>query len=405
MLSTDELVAEFREVRRRTCEVVSTLEVEDFVIQPAEFTSPPRWHLAHTTWFFEIFLSRAIADYRYYDERYLFHFNSYYEGLGARVPRPERGRHSRPTVAEIVAYRHAIEERVVRLLRQRELSEVEHALFRIGLEHERQHQELLVWDIKYALTDRFVVPFRAERPPTSASRSTHVFGETLVEIGAADAAFSWDNERPRHKVYLSAFEIESSPVTMGEYLGFIEDGGYRSPLLWLSDGWKAVESLSFQAPLYWESIDGTWHVRDLLGQREVNECRSEPVSHISYFEADAFARWKGMRLPLESEWEYVCTRLKVDPQLGTFYESGTWRPECKEWNFGLWEWTSSDYAPYPGFRCDFREYNDKWFSGQRVLRGGSYATPRAHYRHSYRNFFYPHERWIGTGFRCARSCE
>jgi len=429
-MSISDLCELYGRVRARTMEIVAPLEIEDYVIQTAEFMSPPRWHIGHTSWFFETVLQAHKPGYEVYSEDFLFYFNSYYEGFGPRIERPKRGTKSRPTVRETVAYRNYIDEQMRDFLSS-DRGSVPSVLsvVRLGLEHEMQHQELLVYDIKHLLCDQFepkITP-RPE-PKTKVAGMAEVEGG-LFELGYKSDDFAWDNEKPAHQVFLRDFAIDRGLTTNGEYLEFIRDGGYENFQWWFSEGWETVKREQWQAPLYWELHDGEWMIRDFTGLYPAKERSAHPVSHVSYFEAAAFAKWAGKRLPAEAEWEKAAcydAERKVkqrfpwgdtDPAGGNanLFENGFWSvapvgafPDganpygCQQMIGDVWEWTTSDYVPYPGFKTEFVEYNDKWFVNQKVLRGGSFATPQSHIRTTYRNFFHAHERWMISGFRCAR---
>ena len=426
----------YKQVRARTMEIVAPLEIEDYVVQTAEFMSPPRWHIGHTSWFFETVLQAHKPGYRVYSEDFLYYFNSYYEGFGQRIERPKRGTKSRPTVKETVAYRTHIDEQILSLL---ELEHSEHdepsvpELVRLGLEHEMQHQELLVYDIKHLLCDQFDAPLKPLPKPGPKPDGMAQIEGGLFELGfefspARKHRFAFDNEKPAHQVFLNDFLIDKAPVSNGEYLEFIKSGGYQNFRWWFSEGWEAVNREKWCAPLYWELHDGEWMIRDFSGLHTVADRKNDPVSHVSYFEASAFAKWAAKRLPTEAEWEKAAcydARRKVKtefpwgdtaPNSGNtnFFENGFWSvapigafPDganaygCEQMIGDVWEWTSSDYVPYPGFHSEFDEYNDKWFVNQKVLRGGSFATPQLHIRATYRNFFHAHERWMTSGFRLA----
>ena len=427
----------YESVRARTLEIVAPLEIEDYVIQTAEFMSPPRWHIGHTSWFFETVLRKFQPGYKTYSEDFLFYFNSYYEGFGPRIERPKRGTRSRPTVAETKRYRAHIDEQMTRFienLAHRDDREEILSIVRLGLEHEMQHQELLVYDIKHLLCDQFDAPMNPLPPSIEAVSGMAEIEGGLFELGyeatgKETEAFAWDNEKPQHKVFLEDFQIDRAPVSVGDYLEFMNDGGYRDFRWWHSAGWEKVNQEKWEAPLYWELRDGEWLIRDFGGLHRAIEKSKEPVSHVSFLEASAYAKWAGKRLPTEAEWEKAATLSSArnskqvfpwgdtepDEGKGNLFENGLWSvapigafPEggsvggCQQMIGDVWEWTTSDYAPYPGFKSDFDEYNDKWFVGQKVLRGGSFATPRNHIRSTYRNFFYPHERWMIAGFRCAK---
>jgi ergothioneine biosynthesis protein EgtB len=419
----------YKRVRARTMEIVAPLEIEDYVIQTAEFMSPPRWHIGHTSWFFETVLQAHKPGYKVYSEEFLFYFNSYYEGFGARIERPKRGTKSRPTVRETVAYRNHIDEHMLDLLRSDQSVESVSSVVRLGLEHEMQHQELLVYDIKHLLCDQFQPKIKPLPKPVTKPEGMAEIEGGLFWLGFEGDGFSWDNEKPAHQVFLQDFQIDRGLVTNGQFLEFMRDGGYQNFRWWFSEGWETVKREQWQAPLYWELHDGEWMIRDFIGLRSVDTRADEPVSHVSYYEASAFAKWAGKRLPTEAEWEKAAcydAERKVkrrfpwgdtDPDSGNtnLFENGFWSVSpvgafpggsnpygCQQMIGDVWEWTTSDYVPYPGFKTEFDEYNDKWFVNQKVLRGGSFATPQSHIRTTYRNFFHAHERWMISGFRCAR---
>ncbi len=435
----------YQSVRARTLEIVAPLEIEDYVIQTAEFMSPPRWHIGHTSWFFETVLQKYQPGYRVYSDEFLFYFNSYYEGFGARIERPKRGTRSRPTVAATKKYRAHIDEQMTRFIEElshRDDAETILGIVRLGLEHEMQHQELLVYDIKHLLSDQFDAPIRrAPQPVESVSGMVEIEGG-LFELGygatvqspkskvqSPNYEFAWDNEKPAHKVFLEDFSLDRAPVSNADYLAFIHDGGYENFRWWHSAGWEKVNTEQWQAPLYWEKHDGQWMIRDFGGLHAVNDKLNEPVAHVSFLEASAYAKWAGKRLPTEAEWEKAASysgtsnekqtfpwgAAGADETRGNLFENGLWAVApigafpagqsahgIHQLIGDVWEWTTSDYVPYPGFQTEFDEYNDKWFVGQKVLRGGSFATPQIHIRSTYRNFFYPHERWMIAGFRCAK---
>ncbi|HEX6717004.1 MAG TPA: ergothioneine biosynthesis protein EgtB [Pyrinomonadaceae bacterium] len=416
----------YRQVRARTMEIVAPLEIEDYVIQTAEFMSPPRWHIGHTSWFFETVLQAHKPGYRVYSDDFLFYFNSYYEGFGPRIERPKRGTKSRPTVRETVAYRNHIDEQMLAYLQSADQSVL--PVVRLGLEHEMQHQELLVYDIKHLLCDQFEPQINVPPEPRTKVEGMAEIEGGLFELGYKGDGFAFDNEKPAHQVFLQDFAIDKAPVSNGDFLEFINDGGYQNFRWWFSEGWEAVNREHWRAPLYWELHDSEWMIRDFSGLHPAKSKSDEPVSHVSYFEASAFAKWAGKRLPTEAEWEKAAcydARRKVriafpwgdaDPTSvnSNLFENGFWSvapigafPEganangCQQMIGDVWEWTTSDYVPYPGFKSEFDEYNDKWFVNQKVLRGGSFATPQLHIRATYRNFFHAHERWMISGFRCA----
>jgi ergothioneine biosynthesis protein EgtB len=401
----------YRQVRRATEALAAPLSAEDQMVQSMPDASPVKWHLAHTTWFFETFVLQGLeGEPGARPDRALL-FNSYYEAVGTRVARAHRGLLSRPSLAEVQAYRRAIDERMARWLEADRLPAERARLVELGLAHEEQHQELILTDIKHALFANPLAPAYTEAPagdPAGRGRPLvwRRHEERIAWIGHDGAGFSFDNERPRHRALVAGFELASRLVTADEYLEFIRDGGYRRATLWLSDGWAEVQASGWQAPLYWGEEEGGWCVYTLRGRRPLDP--GEPVCHLSYYEADAYARWAGARLPTELEWEVAAGEPGTE---GAFLESGALHPtaaggEGPAQLFGdCWEWTASAYAPYPGFRPEegaAGEYNGKFMSGQMVLRGGSCATPRSHIRATYRNFFPPGARWQFSGVRLAR---
>jgi ergothioneine biosynthesis protein EgtB len=404
------LAARYREVRARTEALCAPLATEDYPIQAVPEASPPKWHLAHVTWFFEAFVLKPfVPGYNAFHPLFDYLFNSYYESLGAFHPRALRGVLSRPATDEIYRYRANVDARVLELLESGKPLEPE-ALTRVelGLHHEEQHQELLVMDIKANFAMNPLRPaYRAARERRAVSASPLAWIEReggLVEIGHDGRGFAFDNETPCHRVWLEPHRLASRPVTNGEYLEFIAAGGYRQAQHWLSDGWATVKARGWKAPLYWEQIDGEWWHMTLGGMARVED--DAPVCHVSWYEADAFARWSGGRLPTEVELERELASL---PIAGNFMDSGVLEPRPAaagngQWFGDVWEWTSSPYTPYPGFRPlagALGEYNGKFMANQSVLRGGCCATPRSHMRPTYRNFFYPHDRWVFAGIRLA----
>jgi ergothioneine biosynthesis protein EgtB len=411
------IVARYGKVRDASAALAAPLEVEDYVLQAAPYASPSKWHLAHTTWFFETFvLLPFAAGYKVFQPQYAELFNSYYNGIGPQFPRPRRGTLSRPTVQEVGRYRKHVDSAMAELFdhadEQRWPAIAARTL--LGCQHEEQHQELFLTDIKYNLSVNPLAPaYRTDLPavtaPSGRELRWHGFAGGKYEIGQPGAGFefAFDNETPRHPVLLQDFAIATRLVNNGEYLAFIEDGAYRRPELWLSDGWATVGEGQWRAPLYWSQRDGGWWLYTLGGMRPLDE--QEPVCHVSFYEADAYARWAHARLPSEAEWEVVAARYAVD---GNLRESGRLHPRPATVGgavaqlFGdAWEWTDSSYRPYPRYRPEsgaIGEYCGKFMINQMVLRGGSCVTPRDHIRASYRNFFYPADRWQFSGIRLAK---
>jgi len=401
----------YRTVRAASEALTAPLSAEDCSIQSMEDASPAKWHLAHTTWFFEtLVLETAEPHTSAFEHSFRFLFNSYYDSVGEQYPRPHRGLLSRPSLDEVLDYRRHVDERVLALLAEG-LAPEQHAVIELGLHHEQQHQELLLTDVKHALSFNPWRPAYRAAPPAEAARAPTLrwfdFEAGLREIGHAGDDFAFDNECPRHRVFVEAFQLASRPVTNGEYLEFMKDGGYERPDPWLAEGWHRVQREAWKAPLYWEHGDAGWTSLTLSGRHPVD--LDAPVCHVSGYEANAFARWAGGRLPTEAEWETAAE----DPIDGNFVESGEFQPrpspdvaDRPAALFGdVWEWTASAYTPYPGFRPPtgaLGEYNGKFMSSQLVLRGGSCASPASHLRASYRNFFHPHQRWQFSGIRLAR---
>ena len=409
------LTERYRHTRHCTAHLCEPLAVEDFVVQSMPDASPTRWHLAHTTWFFETFvLARWEPNHRPFNACYQSLFNSYYNSIGEPFPRARRGLLTRPTVAEVFEYRRDVDERMTRLLGALVDVDAEQAasIVELGIHHEQQHQELMLTDIKHLFSCNPLwpayrqLPKSSQRPEPANRWSCHAGG--IVEIGHAGQSFAFDNERPRHQVFLQPFEMHDRLVTAGEFLEFINDGGYRRPELWLSLGWSTMREQQWSAPMYWIERDGQWHVFSLGGLQPLH--LDEPVCHVSYFEADAFARWKGARLPTEAEWEHAAAGITLQ---GSFLESEHYHPAVGSGDraqiaqlFGeVWQWTASPYTPYPGYAAPpgaLGEYNGKFMCNQYVLRGGSCVTPASHIRATYRNFFPPETRWQFSGFRLAR---
>jgi ergothioneine biosynthesis protein EgtB len=413
----EHLIERYRRVRDFTSRLCRNLQPEDYVVQSNPDVSPTKWHLAHTSWFFETFVVKVwMPRYRSEVPQYAYLFNSYYNAAGDMHRRDLRGLISRPTVAETYRFRESIDECVTKLLEEADdalLAEIEPILI-LGLHHEQQHQELLVTDIKHVFAQNPLYPVFAEAAQNARAQSTapqHFveFDEATVLIGHDGTGFSYDNEGPRHRALVPAFSLSNRLITNGEYLAFMEAGGYTRPEYWLSLGWTTINEQRWRAPLYWVERDGAWWNFTLSGFRPVDE--SEPVTHLSYFEADAYANWDGARLPTEFEWERAASGL---PIAGNFVDDERYHPAAASASdngalqqiYGdVWEWTRSAYLPYPGYRAGpgaLGEYNGKFMCNQMVLRGGSCATSRDHIRPTYRNFFQPEKRWQFTGIRLAR---
>ncbi len=412
--SPSSLLERYRALRAATEALAAPLSAEDCAIQSMPDASPVKWHLGHTSWFFETFvLAPHLPGHAVHDPAFRILFNSYYNAVGDKHPRPQRGLLSRPSLDAVRAYRACVDEGMARLLTDIEHSAAVSPLIELGLNHEQQHQELILTDIKHMLSCNPLNPAYALVRDGTQSVPTPLrwidFDEALVEIGHDGHGFAFDNEAPRHRQYLGGYTLASRPVTNGEYEAFIADGGYRRPELWLSEGWDWVNAKAIAAPLYWEEGNaGRRRAFTLYGMSSL--ATDAPVCHVSLFEADAFARWAGARLPTEAEWERAAGYAPIE---GHFAEDGWFEPrpappdrEPLKQLFGdVWEWTQSAYAPYPGFRPAagaIGEYNGKFMCNQYVLRGGSCATPRSHIRPSYRNFFPASARWQFSGFRLAR---
>jgi ergothioneine biosynthesis protein EgtB len=412
---TSPLFEEFLRVRRQTEDLCLPLSPEDMMVQSCAEASPAKWHLAHTTWFFETFLLREfLPGYREFHPDFRWLFNSYYNSVSDQPDKKLRASFSRPPVAAVFQYRQHVQEGMQRLLGSNPPEEATRRIV-LGLHHEQQHQELLAYDIKHALwTNPLRPPYLNEpvvfdAPPLSKPDWIEHQGG-ICEIGYAGDGFAFDNESPRHKEYLRPYALASRLVSCGEYLAFIEDGGYRRPELWLSAGWDTVKAEGWKAPLYWRQQDGAWLVYTLYGELPLTKLLQTPVCHVSYYEADAFAHWAGKRLPTENEWEIAAEGL---PTTGNFLEDGTLHPVAlgegpakgPAQMFGdVWEWTQSAYLGYPGYAAApgaLGEYNGKFMSSQMVLRGGSVVTPASHIRSTYRNFFSPATRWQFSGIRLA----
>lgn len=414
--SRNELITRYKNIRSFTEALTEPLETEDFVVQAAEHTSPAKWHLAHTSWFFETFLlEKAIEGYETLHPQYSYLFNSYYLQTGVPHCRARRGNISRPTVKEVFTYREYIDHQVLHLLKNSadEMFQEQAPIITIGLNHEQQHQELLLTDLKFMFAQNPLHPvyIETQRPHRASipELSWTSFKEGVYEIGHKGKDFGYDNEFPRHKTYIHNFKLANRLVTNGEYIKFIEAGGYHEPRWWLDEGYAIIQDENWEAPLYWTRKGDEWYHFTLSGLEEVD--LNEPVCHVSYFEADAYARWAGCRLPTEQEWEIAAAD---QPIKGNLVEERFNHPtaiqnaadELKQMFGDVWEWTSSSYAPYPGYKPlpgALGEYNGKFMCNQYVLRGGSCATSRDHIRATYRNFFHANERWQFMGIRLAKS--
>jgi len=408
------LEKQFADIRQTSMKITAWLSAEDHMLQSMPEASPAKWHLAHTTWFFETFVLLAhLPGYKPFDDRYQYLFNSYYKQLGAHPYRGARGLLSRPSLGEVHAYRDHVNRALLALLESSDDSVND--LVELGLNHEQQHQELILTDVKHGLWSSPLRPeaIREPRAQAAAPRLEWVeFDGGIHAIGHAGDGFAFDNESPRHEVLLQPFRLASRAVTNREYLEFMEDGGYRRPQLWLSDGWDVVSTQAWNAPLYWEkNDDGKWQQFVLNGTRRTGMKvvdPAEPVCHVSFYEADAYARWSDARLLTEEEWEIAAVQM---PSKGSFLDDYEFQPKPAQASGNqqmlgdVWEWTASPYIPYPGFKPAegvIGEYNGKFMCNQLVLRGGSCATPASHIRPSYRNFFPPHARWQFSGIRLAK---
>jgi ergothioneine biosynthesis protein EgtB len=401
----DALAQRLAESRAATLALTRPLTAEDQQVQSMPDVSPTKWHLAHTTWFYETFvLGPHLSGYRPFDPKFAYLFNSYYEAVGDRQPRAERGLLSRPSLEDVLAYRAHVEPGLERLAKDEAAWAAAAPLVELGINHEEQHQELILMDIKHVLSRNPLEP--AYRPPAARAAASDrpmrwlEFEGGLKEIGWGGEGFAFDNEGPRHKVWLEPFAVADRLVTNGDWIAFIEDGGYSRPELWLSDGWAAVKREGWAAPLYWRFEDGEgWTSFTLCGRRPIDP--AEPVHHVSHYEADAFARWAGARLPTEAEWEVAAA---TEPGPGARPVAVRPSGEGRGFYGAVWQWTASAYLPYPRFRPDpgaVGEYNGKFMSGQMTLRGSACITPPGHARISYRNFFPPGARWMFGGLRLA----
>ncbi|WP_268541621.1 ergothioneine biosynthesis protein EgtB [Candidatus Nitrosotenuis cloacae] len=427
MLSTYSIADEFKRLRATTLEIVEPLEKDDYTVQTAPYVSPPKWHLGHTSWLFERLLEQVDRNYKADDQEFSKYLNSYYNKFGDQHDKASRGSVSRPTTDELLTYYGKITDKMTRLLEAGRLDESTRKIIEIGIHHECQHQELLVYDIQHILAENYKPKIRKPVPEAASVKQRQVAVDGgIYSMGYSGKGFCYDIEMPEHKVYLNDYKIDAFPVSAGDYIKFIESGGYEDYKHWLSDGWDAVSKNKWKAPMYWYWENGAWHVNDFLGRRKVDP--NEPVCHVSFYEADAYCKWTGRRLPSEAEWEKAAcwneekqvktifpwgndvpteshanlleSRLWGCSKIGS-YPNGTSHYGCHQMIGDVWEWTSSEFVGYPGFRSGFSEYNDKWFTNQKVLRGGSFATPQNSIRGSYRNFFRLDERWMFSGFRCA----
>jgi ergothioneine biosynthesis protein EgtB len=417
-----QLPARYQAVRQQTEALCRPLLPEDTVVQPMLDVSPPKWHLAHTTWFFETFLLREyLPGYQVFHPDYAYLFNSYYNSLGSRVNRADRGTISRPALADVYMYRAQVDEHMGRLLSTLSTDDLPPSfaeVFELGLQHEQQHQELLVTDIKYILSTSPLAPAYKTAPvaavtPEPEPATWLPISGGVYRIGFEGDGFCFDNEKAPHETYVADFALQNRLVTNGEYRRFMEAGGYRDFRYWLGEGWELVEQAGWEAPLYWVQKDGVWHRFTHHGLQPVDW--AAPVTHISFYEADAYAHWAGYRLPTEQEWEIAARQFQPQVSAGNFLESNCFDPkplpanadpeQCHQLFGDAWEWTYSAYHPYPGYERAagaLGEYNGKFMLNQLVLRGGSCATPQSHIRLTYRNFFHADKRWQFTGIRLAR---
>jgi ergothioneine biosynthesis protein EgtB len=421
-MQRSELVQYFKRVREVSEDICRPLQIEDYIVQPIEDVSPPKWHLGHTSWFYEaMFLEKYLANYKPYHPKYSFLFNSYYQTFGERWDRPNRGVLSRPTVKEVYEYRNAITDRMVELIE--EIKEDQYTEFAnllvLSLNHEQQHQELLVTDIKYILAVNPLYPVyqpKNDNPRISSPLKSEFipFKAGVHQIGHNGHGFCYDNEQPVHSVFVNDFQLHNRLVANGEFLEFIEDGGYQDFRHWLSDGWDTVQRERWQTPLHWKQIDNEWYEITLSGLKKLDP--ATPVCHVSFYEAEAYASWQNKRLPSEAEWEVAARKEGLENAEGNLWDNKNYHPiaftkskmngkhKLFQMIGDVWEWTNSGYLPYPGYKQAegaLGEYNGKFMINQMVLRGGSCATSKGHARITYRNFFQPDKRWQFTGIRLA----
>jgi ergothioneine biosynthesis protein EgtB len=419
----------FKETRNRTLEMVKTLEKDDFVVQTAFYMSPPKWHVGHVSWIYEAIMSKLDKNYEFYSKEFSEYLNSYYQQFGIPHDKGSRGIVSRPTVDQIFQYFNNINQRVELFIKSKTLSDEDIRLITMGFHHECQHQELLIYDLQNLLAGQYQPVKKSEKPiPVEIEQEQVNIDGGIYNMGYNGEDYCYDIELPEHKVYLNDYKIDIFPITNQQYLEFIEDGGYETYKYWLSDGWEKVKTNEWTAPMYWEKVDGDWRIQNFQGLRDLSP--KEPVCHVSYYEAEAYCKWAGKRLPTEAEWEKAACwdenkkQKTIFPwgndlptqQNANLLESHIWGctdigsyPEssshygCHQMIGDVWEWTATEFTGYPGFKSSFEEYNDKWFTNQKVLRGGSFGTPKMSIRGSYRNFFRLDERWLFSGFRCVEN--
>ncbi len=424
--SHNTLLESFNETRETTLGLIKNLQKDDFGVQTAVFMSPPKWHIGHVSWLNEIVLSKTQKDYKFYSDEFSGYLNSYYNQFGKPHDKSKRGIMSRPTVDEILEYFDAITDRVRKVISKPLDKDIAY-LFTMAIHHECQHQELLVYDLQHLLGEQYRPPQRKQpETPTNIEKNSIKIDGGLYNMGYSGNDYCYDIELPEHKTYLNDFKIDNFLVSNREFLDFMNDGGYEDYSFWLSDGWDAVKENNWIAPMYWEKEEDVWFTRDFAGKRKINP--DEAVCHVSFYEAAAYCKWAGKRLPTEAEWEKAALwneekQTKTDfpwgnerptAELANLLESNVWNCStvgayekgkssygCYQMIGDVWEWTSSEFVGYPGFKSGFDEYNDKWFTNQKVLRGGSFGTPEKSIRGSYRNFFRLNERWLISGFRCA----